>query len=375
MALKRPKLKPPDTIKSREDLFWEDTYGLIKRGAVLPVVSNSILTTIFGNDPTAIATTWAQEIGSPLSAQENRDLTRVAHYCSVQKKSPRNAKLEYHKAIRDYLLGLAQNDPDADTDYIDNLYQKSFSEIARNLGYPKFPDHNHNPLRLLAELPLPIYLTTSHHTFLETALTQTNRKKPVTEIFYWDDALYTISSIFDKDSGYIPSVERPLVYHLFGVDTYPESLVLSEDDYLRILVKLSSLKPNVKVSESAAGEESGAKYDLPSDIKIALNGAGLLLLGYPIYEWEFRVLFTWLVQYTSASRQGLNAPNGISVQVKPTPGEQDEEAITRLKAYLEGFFDQQKFKIYWGDMDTCVHDLWTRWIGSVDTLDWKGGNP
>ena len=34
-------------------------------------------------------------------------------------------------------------------------------------------------------MPLPIYITTSHHQFLETALAQTQNKKPVSEIFYW----------------------------------------------------------------------------------------------------------------------------------------------------------------------------------------------
>ena len=36
-----------------------------------------------------------------------------------------------------------------------------------------------NPLRLLAEMPLRIYLTTCQHEFIETALAQTGRKDPV----------------------------------------------------------------------------------------------------------------------------------------------------------------------------------------------------
>ena len=42
-------------------------------------------------------------------------------------------------------------------------------------------------------------------------------------------------------------------------------------------------------------------------IKMALSGSGLLLIGYEIDDWEFRVLFRWLLDYFGPSRQGLCA--------------------------------------------------------------------
>ena len=39
-----------------------------------------------------------------------------------------------------------------------------FSDVALRLGYPQYENALDDPLRLLAELPLPIYLTTSFAT-------------------------------------------------------------------------------------------------------------------------------------------------------------------------------------------------------------------
>lgn len=47
---------------------------------------------------------------------------------------------------------------------------------------------------LLAEMPLPVYLTTCQHGFLEVELANTYSKNPVPEIFYWDDSIVQIAS-------------------------------------------------------------------------------------------------------------------------------------------------------------------------------------
>lgn len=345
-------------------MIWSDTQKLIEDKRILPLLSNCMLATLLGGDLGDVAESWASDVGSPLVKEQNRDLARVAQFHSVNINNPRQAKLDYHFALKNFLLGKAQDDPACDSDYIAELTDEqqrakfamlSLSTLARDLGYPHFADVNRNPLRLLAELPLPIYVTTSHHKFLEAELAKTGAKTPVSEIFYWNDALQTIPSIYDKEPDYQPSSTRPLVYHLFGCDDYPESLVLSEDDYLDILVKLASLKREVKVGESARSATTGAKFDIPAELKLALSGHGLLLLGYQVYDWEFRVLFKWLVEYTGESRKGKGAPEGICMQVK-----QGEDA-KRVQEYLGKFFGQKSFSVYWGDLETCVQELWLRW--------------
>ena len=89
----------------------------------------------------------------------------------------------------------------------------------------------------MADFDLPIYLTTSYHNFIEVALKRAG-KEPRTEICRWHKGLESIPSVFD-DEDYEPTKDEPLVYHLHGSDLHPESLVLSEDNYLEFLVAIS----------------------------------------------------------------------------------------------------------------------------------------
>lgn len=279
--------------------LWTNTKDLLDTGAVTPFLSNSIATSIFGGEA-SIAASWAmdEEINSPFSDTENRDLARVTQYYSVRKNDRTEAKRSYLNALKAFLLGKALEDKQVDDDLIQELAQQSrtttFSQLAHELGYPRYRTPEHNPLRLIAEFPLPIYITTSYHDFLEVALAQTGYKQPVTELFYWDDTLHHIPSIWDREKDYVPSSERPLVYHLYGIDRYPESLILTEDDYLDCLARLTMLRHVVTVPENIRG--------IPAPVKIAISGRSLLMLGYGIYDWDFRVLFRGLIQATRDTR-------------------------------------------------------------------------
>ena len=217
-------------------------------------------------------------------------------------------------------------------------FGKPFSEIARDLGYPHFERVEANPFRLLAEMPLPIYITTSHHQFLEYALAQTQNKQPVSEIFYWGDHLESIPSVFDKRPDWEPSVETPLVYHLYGLDRWPESMALTEDDFLDLLDKLAELRYQVKLAETTAQGASRRRHDLPAPVRMALSGTALLALGYSVVSWEFRVLFRGLIRSSGESRRNRNVPEGICMQIKPGELDAIEGDAEGIRSYLEEYF-------------------------------------
>lgn len=355
------KLPTAATLHTNDDLapFWTDGKRRIDDGAITPIISNQITAALFNVEPGQLAQAWAEDIHSPLPVGDNRDLARVAQFHSVHLKAPVEAKHQYLESLKGYLVATAGADPNADTDLVAEFMDAkrreatSFSELARQFGYPCHREDVCNPLRLLAELPLSIYLTTCHHEFLEHALVQTGHKQPVSEIFYWHDGLKHIPSIFIEKPDYTPSVERPLVYHLFGRDDRPESLVLTEDDHLDYLVKLATLNHEVKFAEKA--------LDIPVCVSMALTGTALLLLGYSIYDWDFRVLFKGLVQSTSASRKKLT-PRSISVQIAPEV-DHNLEKQKEIQAYLSQYFAEAHFNIYWGDMQSYVYKLWQLWKG------------
>lgn len=357
--------KLPKNIQAVETLhngpFWADTRARIENGGITPILSNHTIGKLFGVQLEEIARAWAEDIQSPLTETENSELACVAQYLAIRLKDPVEAKRRYLEAIKGYLVAMAKDDADkrpgeVDADVVDEFLdaqkrqQVSFTTLAARLGYPRTPDPMQNPLRLLAELPLPIYVTTSPHRFLELELAKTGSRTPETALFYWHDGLRLIPSVFDKQPDYVPSRERPLVYHLFGVDDNPESLVLTEDDYLDYLVKLATLSYEVKHSETM--------LDIPAAVTLALTGTALLVLGYHVAGWEFRVLFKGLVQATGESRM-RRTPRSVAMQVAPDQREHKQEICD----YVASYFDQSHFAVYWGEVENCMGDLYRLWKG------------
>lgn len=337
--------------------FWHDAGSRIARGLVTPIIGNQA-TRLLLNAPIAhVAQAWATDIQSPLPDHENADLARVAQYHAVHLQDVVEAKRQYLEAMKGYLVASARDDPLIDAAVVEQFMdvttrgRVSLSSLADQLGYPRFPDIMSNPLRLLAELPLPIYLTTSPHKFLEIELAKTGHKTPESALFYWHDGLRFIPSVFELEPGYVPSVERPLVYHLFGDDQYPESLVLTEDDYLDYLVKLSTLSHEVKHADTV--------LDIPACVTLALTGKALVLLGYRTSNWDFRVLFKGLIQATGESRNKLT-PKSICVQLEPAAEAPQPDAI---KQYLSQLFEQAHFSVYWSDLCGCATQMYQVWKG------------
>ena len=83
--------------------------------------------------------------------------------------------------------------------------------------------------------------------------------------------------VFDADPKFTPSPANPLVFHLHGHNQVPESLVLTEDDYLTFLVNMSS-----------------QQVVFPPPVQCALAVDTLLFMGYSLSDWTFRVLIQTL---------------------------------------------------------------------------------
>ncbi|HXF60075.1 MAG TPA: SIR2 family protein [Caldilineaceae bacterium] len=195
------------------------------------------------------------------------------------------------------------------------------------------PDEPHG---VLADLPLPVYMTTNYDDFMVRGLSSRG-KQPKRELFRWNsDLTKNYTSIFDTRADYQPTPAEPVVFHLHGHNEVPESLVLTEDDYLDFLVNLSS-----------------DRYRLPHWIERALTGSTLLFIGYSLADWNFRVLFRGLVR---VREQSLRYGN-FMVQVLPLPAEAPEEERQRVQRYLDKYFDEEKVRVYWGTATEFCQEL------------------
>jgi hypothetical protein len=102
-------------------------------------------------------------------------------------------------------------------------------ERYENAPRPDFraPDEPH---RMLAELPLPVYVTTDYDSNMMEALKTQPMREPKRELCRWWGDSRDQPSIFD--SSYEPTVANPVVFHLHGHMDTPESMLVTEDDYL-----------------------------------------------------------------------------------------------------------------------------------------------
>jgi hypothetical protein len=359
-----------DDNESITGILSDVVLPFIESGMVIPIISNSFrVDEIFRDDKEfdrqsphmlefideartveqQLTMKWAKEIGYPMADDYN--LARVAQYRQVEKGDPELAKFEYFRFITDRLVRNAeewslQNDDVEDEfkETVKRLKKQTqkliFSEVAQQLDYPRYKNVFDDPLRLLAKLPLPIYITTSYSNFLERALIAED-KQPRTQICFWDGGKSNINPNHLPDPKYDPTPTTPAVYHLFGLEDYKNTLIMSEDDFMGFMMN--------------AVEHINEQDLYPSPLRGALPESRLLLLGYCLSDWDFRALFRFILRI----RKTATVRPSVAIQLKPSLKEKSYEAKS-LK-YLERYFEDHKFKVVWTGNEDFIYKLFSAW--------------
>ncbi len=325
----RIKISQPER---REAATWQQTIvDRIRAGKVVPIISYVVDCDLILGGHMSLVEAYADYAHYPLADKCN--LPQVVQYKGITDESITDAwalKSDYLNFVKNRLFDLAEANgisKEVLAEVEEAFDDVTFSEFAERLGYPRFEGGALDPMLILAEFPLPIYLTTGCHNFIEAALKRAG-KAPRTEICRWHKGLESIPSVFDGD--YQPSKDEPLVYHLHGFDAYPDSLVLTENDYLEFLV--------------AIAQELGRGTDpIPKRVRQAMADSSLILLGYSLQNWDFRVLFWGLVKPRPLQH--------ASVAIQLLPGEEE-------KRYLQEYLRREaKFEVYWGDIGEYLQGL------------------
>lgn len=193
-------------------------------------------------------------------------------------------------------------------------------------------------------MPLPIYITTIPSNLLADALAAAG-KKPVVELCPWNDDVEQMPSIWDDggEPDYRPTPERPLVYHLYGRLSEPESVVLTEDDYFDYLIGVTSRNELI-----------------PGVVRRALADSALLFLGFGLDDWDFRVVYRSLMSQEGRNRRSKYAH--IAAQIDPESGRFTEAEGARQ--YLEEYFGDADISIFWGSVADFGQELAQRLPGS-----------
>ena len=198
----------------------------------------------------------------------------------------------------------------------------------------------------LAGLELPVYLTTNYDTLLEDALTGAGVPH-VSELCRWNATLLEEeTSIFDSEAAEDPLAGRSLVYHLHGRVDRPESMVVTEDDYLDFLL-------NVAKDVAGKPEARGSKTVLPYRIRKLIKNRPLVFLGYSLTDVNFLVILRGLVRTVEPSGRVQRVALYLDPRDLP-PGADLERVKERIETY---FHWTLSVEVLWGDADHFTRRL------------------
>ena len=211
------------------------------------------------------------------------------------------------------------------------LFPKSaVLKIIKAAQPPNFGELD-EPHAVLADLPLPVYITTNYDDFMVKALKSAPRYKDAEREFCrWHEAIAGIPSVLA--AGYTPSVARPLVFHFHG-HTRPETIVLTEDDYLAFLANIAR-NPHL----------------LPPSVEEAFDRSNCLFIGYRLADWNFRVLF-----------QGMR-PRLKVLSVAVLKPDDDPAVADRERRYWDKYYAAMNIYVYWGTARDFAGELRARWV-------------
>jgi hypothetical protein len=192
--------------------------------------------------------------------------------------------------------------------------------------------------RILAALRLPMYITTNYDDYLERALRAGRDCTPVVEICRWNDLLRDVLGDY---STLPPTTETPWVFHLHGHMSEPDSVLVTEDDYIDFTVSLA-----VRLESDPI---------LHHRVVRAFANTNLLFLGYSLEDWNFRVLLRQVMKQYSAPN--LRSRLSIQLSDQQLPPERRARAEDFLERYLR---TSSSIDVYWGDAGDFLRDLQSR---------------
>jgi hypothetical protein len=320
---------------------WAALFSAIQNGQCTPIVGPGLLEPLIGSTH-ELAQRWAESFNFPMAQYACEDLPQVAQFVSV-KQARAFVRSQLGDHVRKELLSRYQDRLSANFKAPGIKVEDLFSEVGRIRR-----DENKSKLEphtVLAKLGLPIYITANPCCSLENALT-TEGKNPRSEYCRWYDRLETKPCLYDdpEDKSYQPDPENPLVFHMFGRLSDPESLVITEDDYFNFLIGVSQKQKR----------QSAPAIPFPLEVARALVDKSLLFLGFSLDEWIFRVLFRTIM--AQGGRDLLEDYVQVAAQVEPEEGRIADPI--RAREYLKDYFKASaNIDIFWGSVDDFMSEF------------------
>lgn len=311
---------------------WKSIVYQVNRGRAVAILGSGLAESLCG-DSHELAEKLALSHGFPLAPYQRNDLPHVTQYLSVI-QSPTYA---VDAAIQQTQRCILQRNPALP----DVLQDAALSRLLDEIVARTPPDGTQNPYQVLANLPISIYVCATPDTLLLKALKQAG-KSPTLLYTNWRPTRDN-QPVRPSYAG-VPSPQAPIVYHLLGVYSKYQSLVLTEDDYFDFMI-------------------STCAYQLiPDVVKSALSSSSLLFMGFRLMDWSFRILFRLVQSLEGAERRSEMSHVGVQVD----PSEATLTDVGRARRYLEKYFDKEaNLGVFWGGVDDFLRELAAK-LQSID---------
>lgn len=278
--------------------FWGDLCLQIHAGNALPIIGPDLVV----GASSEIALKLATEEGFPLSPADRNDLAKVAQYLAITKG------IDYtRKTIQQAIL---------------NQKSANFDPIAK--------------------LPLSAFINATAHGKILTTL-KANDKQPLAILSKWRRTPTNPSPVAPQIEASEFSVDRPLVYSIFGDCQVPDHWVLTEDDFFDFTVSASQYKL------------------IPPHVSSLFCTRSLLFLGFSLDSWIFRALFRMIMMQEGISLQ--QGKTHIGVQLDPEDARFTDPE--RARKYLINYFastrrgsrGEPQIDVYWGSSVDFLNQL------------------
>jgi hypothetical protein len=146
-------------------------------------------------------------------------------------------------------------------------------------------------LRALARLDFPLVVTTNYDRLFEQALSEAG-KRPRISVY---NPREEPTTEFEDET-----VQSPVIYKLHGDVAHRESIVVTDEDYIQFVLRMSDKEP----------------FDpIPLSLKHYLKRWTTLFIGYSLLDYNLRLLFKTLRWRIDPAR----LPETYAVDLKPDP--------------------------------------------------------
>lgn len=317
--------RDPDSVDRLRSLITH-----VRSGNLTPVIGHGLNDSIIGTTR-MIALEWSRTFEFPMAKHQHQEMADVAQFIAVMTNID-----TLRSSLTDFLLReLRSGHPELESSDGDDV-GKAMRLAWRGDRSPE------DPYLVLADLPCPIYVNANPWSLLADALAEAGRD-PVVEVCRWREDVYEWpTSIFESEPTYAPSVERPLVFQVFGEIGTPDSLVLTQDDYDEFLMAVADNRSII-----------------PSIVQRVLANSAIMLIGFELEERDVRVLMRSLIGQEGSRK--LDRFTHVAAQLEFTS---EMTSPARAQRYMERYFSkyhQPSIDLFWGTVDEFAADLAELW--------------